>query len=197
MMKTYGFFKPHQKIEISADDNVTVKELIKELFKKYGWEAKNGYDVITVYDMNKYHVVTNTESTLKNEDLSKSLCLAYFKKNEFLYVEGGWGHHMIKMDAVKEIENPFQFYMSFKLPLNDYAFVANKDFSVEKLYNSLVTCEYIHNCSYIDIYKINRGGAKFELVKRVLASEAIEKGLTVLDLMGEENLSSYTIMFSK
>ena len=100
-------------------------------------------------------------------------------------------------DAVKEIENPFQFYMSFKLPLNDYAFVANKDFSVEKLYNSLATGEYIHNCSYIDIYKINRGGAKFELVKRVLASEAIEKGLTVLDLMGEENLSSYTIMFSK
>lgn len=103
---------------------------------------------------------------------------------------------MIKMDAVKEIENPFQFYMSFKLPLNDHAFVANKDFTVEKLCKLFLTSEYIYSCSYIDIIKIDRGRANFELVKRVLASEAIEKGLTVLDLIGEDNLTTHTIMFS-
>ena len=196
MIKTYGFFKPHQKVEISINDSATIKELIRELYKKYGWEAKNGYDVITVYDMNRHHVVTNTDNTLEAEGLSKGLCLAYFIKNEFLHVEGGWGHHMIEMDAVKEIENPFQFYMSFKLPLNDHAFVASKDFTVEKLWNLFTMSEYIYSCSYIDIYKINRGRANFELVKRVLASEAIKKGLTVLDLIGEDNLTTHTIMFS-
>lgn len=196
MIKTYGFFKPHERIEISIDDGVAVKELIKELFKKYGWEAKNGYDIITVYDMKNYHVVTNTDNTLSRENLSCGLCLAYFKKNEFLHIEGGWGHHMIKMDAVKEIENPFQFYMSFKLPLNDHAFVANKDFTVEKLCNLFATSEYIYSCSYIDIIKIDRGGAKFEVVKRVSVNEAVKNKLTVLDLIGEENLNTHTIMFS-
>ncbi len=196
MIKTYGFFKPHQKVEISINDSATIKELIRELYKKYGWEAKNGYDIITVYDMKNYHVVTNTDNTLSSENLSGGLCLAYFKKNEFLHVEGGWGHHMIEMDAVKEIENPFQFYMSFKLPLNDHAFVASKDFTVEKLCKPFAMSEYIYSCSYIDIIKIDRSRANFELVKRVLASEAIEKGLTVLDLIGEDNLTTHTIMFS-
>ncbi len=196
MIKTYTFFKPYERIEISIDDSVTVKELIKALYKKYGWDARNGFDVITVYDMKSYHVVTNTKSKLYAENLSSGLCLAYFKKNEFLYVEGGWGHHMIKMDAVKEIENPFQFYMSFKLPLNDYAFVANKRFTVKELYNSLVKGEYIYNCSYIDIYKIDRGGASSKQLKHIAIDEAIKNKLTVLELIGEDMLTSCTVMFS-
>ena len=196
MTKTYGFFKPYERIEISIDDSASVKDLIVSLYEKYGWEAKNGYDAITVYDTKSYHVVTNTKNSLAKEKLSAALCLAYFKKNEFLYVEGGWGHHMIKMDAVKEIKKPFMFYMSFKLPLNDYAFVATKSFTVEKLYSSLVISEHIRNCSYIDIYQINRGSASSERIKHIAIDEAIKQKLTVLDLIGEDMLTTSTIMFS-
>ncbi len=196
IMKRFTFFNIHKRIEIEFDENRSVAELISAVYEKYGIEAKNGIDGVTVYDMKNYHVVTNRKSSLKKENLSSGLCFAYFKKDKFLYVEGGWGHHMIKMDAVSKIREPFMFYMSFIKPLNDYAFVANKKMTVAELYGELVKGEYIHKCSYVDVYHINRGSASYELVKHISIDDAIESKLTILELISEGELSHSTIMFS-
>lgn len=195
MIKTYTFFNIRKKIEIDFDENRTVKELISAVYEKYGFEAKHGLDVVTIYDMKNYHVVTNRKNTLKKENVSSGLCFAYFKKGEFLYVEGGWGHHMIKMDAVSQIKEPFMFYMSFDKVLNDFAFVATKKMTIKMLYEALYKSEHIYTCSYIDIYNVNRGGANYELLKRVSVIDAINDGMTIYELIGEENLSHTIIKF--
>jgi hypothetical protein len=56
--------------------------------------------------------------------------------------------------------------------------------------------DYIYNCSYIDIIKIDRGRASSSLVKRVLIDDIIKEKVTVFDLIGEECLNTYTLMFS-
>ena len=195
MIKHYSFFNIRKRIEIDLDDSCTIEELISKVYEKYGFEAKNGLDIVTIYDMNNYHVVTDKKKTLKKENVSSGLCFAYFKKGEFLYVEGGWGHHMIKMDAVSKIKEPFMFYMSFDKVLNDFAFVATKKMTIKSLYEALCKGEHIYNCSYIDVYEVNRGGVSYELLKRINVKDAINNGLTILEIIGEDKLTSTIIQF--
>lgn len=195
-MKHYSFFNIRNRIEIDFDENRSVADLISAVYEKYGFEAKNGIDVVTVYDMKNYHVVTDRKRTLKKENLSSGLCFAYFKKGEFLYVEGGWGHHMIQMDATSKVKDPFMFYMSFDKVLNDYAFVATKKMTVEKLFKALCKGEHIYRCSRIDVFDVSRGSATYELLKSVPIEDAINEGLTIYDLIGEENLTKTIIKFN-
>lgn len=137
-MKEYNFFDTEEKISILFDENKTISDLINAVFEKYDFYEPNGIECVTVYDMQGYHVVTNRMHTLAEEHLSSELCFAYYLPGEFLYVEGGWGHHMIQMDACRSIKEPLMFEIEINKNTTKRNMVCSSEFTVQQLYNGLV-----------------------------------------------------------
>lgn len=154
----FKFFDPEEEIIVEIDENKRVIDLIKKVFNKYDFYENNGLDICTVYDTRNYHVVSDNNNKIKDENLSENLCFAYYKKHEFLYVEGGWGHHMIDMDVVKEIKDPIMFKVTYNHIMRHKSFVSCKDFKFIDLYNGLINGGYIENNSKISIYKEKDNG---------------------------------------
>ena len=169
-MKTFGFFNIRQQITIDFDENKSVAELVAAVCKKYPLLMPKDLGTVTVYDPSHYHVVTDLSASVKDENLSGGLCFAYFVKNEFLYVEGSWGHHMIDMDAVKKIKKPFMFRLSLTQPIMHEYFVATKSYTVKKLYESLVENGYKKPCKHASVYEVIMHSASCKLIKQVDAT---------------------------
>lgn len=109
-MKLYDIFDIGK---LEFDENKTIAELVETAFEEYGYWEPAGIELVTIYDAEHYNVVLDRNKTCKEAGLGKKLCIAYFKPNTFFYVEGGWGHHMIQMNAVKYIDNPIWFQLIF------------------------------------------------------------------------------------
>lgn len=155
----YKLFDPKERIEIEINlekkKNIRVIDLLNRVFDKYNIYNKDILEFCTVYDMDNYHVVNDNRNKIKDENLSSNLCFAYYKKNEFLYVEGGWGHHMIDMDVVKEINDPIMFMISCGHVMQHKSMVSNKSFKLIDIYNALIKNNYININSPIAIYEID------------------------------------------
>lgn len=67
--------------------------------------------------------------------------------------------------------------------------------TIKVLFEALSKSEYIHKCSCVDVYNVNRGSASYELLKHISVNDAINDGLTIYELIGEENLTRTIIKF--
>lgn len=182
----FKFFDPEEKIIVEIDENKRVIDLIEKVFNKYDFYENNGLDICTVYDTRNYHVVSDNNNKIKDENLSENLCFAYYKKHEFLYVEGGWGHHMIDMDVVKEIKDPIMFKVTYNHIMRHKSFVSCKDFKFIDLYNGLIKGEYIKRNSEISIFEIDYSSYKH--IRNINISEIGNKSIfDVLSLYGDIN----------
>ena len=130
--------------DVIFDDEKTVKELIEYVFDQSGYYEPMGLDVVTVYDASKYYVVTDTSKKCKDElDPSGNnvFTVAYLKKDFFFFAEGGWGHHMIDMNAAKLISNP----INVKVVFDDFknSVVINGNVKLGEIYSFLRDATYI------------------------------------------------------
>lgn len=189
-MKNFGFFRPYKQIEIDFDENKSVRDLVKSVCKKY---ALKYLDCMTVYDSKNYHVVTDVSRSVKDENLSSALCFAYFVNKKFLYVEGSWGHHMIKMDAVEKIDDPFMFRLSLSGPVMHEYFVACKDYTVSDLYNGVVKNGFISPRSTIAIYSVNMSVPSYELVASYPIKDVAKKSVYSLT----DSINGAVVVFEK
>ena len=189
------FFNLKQQIEVNISEHATVRELIEVVYDKYGFDKKF-IEYVTVYDMNKYHVVTNTKHTLEKENLSGAFCFAYFKKGEFLFIEGSWGHLMIKMDAVKEIKKPFDFRIALTPRLVEFEyFVATKSLTVKEFVLDLKQAGYLDGKTSIVISHSDITNSKFETAKEIPLDVASD--MKLYDLIKEYEFPSTMVVSFK
>ncbi len=149
MLRLYKFFDMQPVI---FDDRKSVRELLNYVFEKSDYYEPAGMDIVTVYDASKYHVIDDTtiacykvftpyDDTIGHGN--NGLCVAYYLPNLFFYAEGGWGHHMIEMDIVKNIKNPVPVNLRF--PEFKNTVVLNGDITIRQIYEYLVNTNYINN----------------------------------------------------
>ena len=161
-MKTYKVFGVG---EVEIDEDKTIAELVETAFVLYDYWEPAGLELVTIYDAENFNIVLDRNMTCKEAGLGKLLCIAYFKPNVFFYVEGGWGHHMIQMNAAKYIEDP----VSFKLIFDDFngSPVINGNITLRQIFAFLADAGYIdENCHLFEIYD----WAKYHSLKRVLGT---------------------------
>lgn len=128
------------------------------------WEPA-GLELVTIYDAENFNIVLDRNMTCKEACLGNLLCIAYFKPNVFFYVEGGWGHQMIQMNAAKHIEDP----VSFKLIFEDFngSPVINGNITLRQLFAFLTDAGYIdEDCHMFEIYD----WTKYHSMKRILGT---------------------------
>lgn len=189
------FFNLRQRVEIDFDENGSVRDLILAVYDRYGFDKKF-IEYVTVYDMKKYHVVTNTKHSLKKEGLTGAFCFAYFKKGEFLFVEGSWGHHMIKMDAVKEIKKPFDFRIALTSRLVEFEyFVASESLLVKDFVSDLKRAGYLANKDTVVVSHSDITNSKFETAKEISIADA--GAMRLHDLIKEYKFPSTMVISFK
>ena len=141
MERLYRFFDME---DVLFDDERSVKELMEYVFEKSDCYEPMGMDIVTVYDASKYYVVTDTSKKCKDElDPSggNGFTVAYLKEDKFFFAEGGWGHHMIDMNAVKLIGNPINIRVVFDDFKNSV--VINGNLTLGEIYAFLCDTTYI------------------------------------------------------
>ena len=156
MERLYHFFDME---DVVFDDERTVKELMERVFEESGYYEPMGMDIVTVYDASKYYVVTDTSKKCKDE-LNPSgrngFAVAYLKKDKFFFAEGGWGHHMIDMNAARLIGNPINIRVVFDDFKNSV--VVNGNLTLGEIYAFLCDTTYIsRNESNFFIGNLDRG----------------------------------------
>ncbi len=105
-MKSYEIFNMGI---VHTDLRATIKDLVVSAYKKYDRNNIINFDNITVYDIKNYKIILDNNMSCARAKLGDKLCIAYFVPNKFYYVEGGWGCHMIDMNAKKFIPHPITF----------------------------------------------------------------------------------------
>lgn len=146
MKREYYFFGlDGHNVKILFDDEQTVKELVCHALAEYDYYEPLGESVLTVYDSSKYHFVTNPSNKCKDEisfdQIGNVLCIGYFLDNAFYFAEGGWGHHMIGMDAKKRIKDPIAIEIRFEDFKNTV--VINGNISLGSIFDYLLKGTYI------------------------------------------------------
>ena len=141
MERLYRFF---DMVDVVFDDERSVKELMEHVFEESGYYEPVGMDIVTVYDASKYYVVTDTSKKCKDELNpfgNNGFTVAYLKKDAFFFAEGGWGHHMIDMNAAKLISNP----INVKVIFDDFnnSVVINGNIKLGEIYSFLLDATYI------------------------------------------------------
>ena len=165
MKRTYHIFDCDP---IDFDDERTVRELIEKAFEENDYFEPAGMDIVTLYDAAQYKVVIDTDVPCKDairpygyRDNFNGLCFAYLKPHWFFYAEGGWGHHMIDMNAARYVDNP----MAVKFVFEDFrhTVVVNGNATPKAIY------DYLFKTSYIPVYdryfrfvEYGHGGFEYE-----------------------------------
>ena len=135
--------------DVIFDDEKTVRELIERVFEESGYYEPMGMDVVTVYDASKYRVVLDTSKKCKDElspEGHNGFTVAYLKEDKFFFAEGGWGHHMINMNAAKLIGNPINIRVVFDGFKNSV--VINGNIKLGEIYSFLCETTYITEDNY-------------------------------------------------
>ncbi len=141
MKRQYRFFDME---DVVFDDKKTVRELVEYVFEQSGYYEPMGMDVVTVYDASKYYVVTDPSKKCKDElDPSggNGFTIAYLKEDKFFFAEGGWGHHMIDMNAAKLIRDPININVIFNG--FDHSVVIHGALTLGEIYSFLRDTTYI------------------------------------------------------
>lgn len=141
MNRHYRFYDME---DVVFDDQKSVKELMEYVFEQSDYYEPAGMDIVTVYDASKYYVVTDTSQKCADElnpSGNNGFCVAYLKQGKFFFAEGGWGHHMIEMNAVKLIDNP----VDVKVVFDDFrnTVVINGALTLGEIFSFLCMTTYI------------------------------------------------------
>ena len=163
--------------EIEFDENKTIAELVETAFEEYGYWEPAGMDMVTVYDIKSYRMILDRNSTCLEAGIGDWLCIAYYKPNMFYYVEGGWGHHMIQMNAVDMIESPVSFQLRFGEFVGSP--VINGNITLTSMFNFLKEADYIdEDCNTLIVYEFD----EYHSEKRINGTAKIRK-LNIKDVL--------------
>ena len=184
MKQLYRFFDMK---DVIFDDEKTVKELMEHVFEQSGYYEPMGMDVVTVYDASKYYVVTDTSKKCKDELNplgGNGFCVAYLKKDKFFFAEGGWGHHMIDMNAAKLIGNPINIRVVFDDFKNSV--VINGTITLGEIYSFLCDTTYISDDEKnFYIGPMDYGKNPFINECKKYSMHSSEKNLTLCQVVGD------------
>lgn len=105
-MKNYEIFNMGV---VHVDSKATVRDMVIAAYERYHRKNNMDFNNITIYDEKGYKIVLDNSIRCSRAKLGDRLCIAYYIPKKFYYVEGGWGCHMIDMNAKKHIPHPITF----------------------------------------------------------------------------------------
>lgn len=186
MIRLFDVFNARDEWFIEIDDSKTIAELVVAIYDKYGVSDRRWLEYTTVYDTHNKHVIIDRNSTIASNNMDEHLCLTYFVKDKFLFVEGGWGYYMMNMDALHYIKGAVQFEIPFKGIFGGQTYVASDTLTIEELYNALRASNLIEEATHVLSYDIisKKDRYKLQYEKHTL-EDAFSSGMTVAKIIEE------------